>query len=424
MQFDVVIVGGGMVGASLALALRGLALDVLLVEAHAPDSVAQPSFDERTTALGNGTRRIFEALGVWEAMRGAAAPIRCIHVSERGGFGFARLVAAEQGIEAFGYVVANRVIGRTLWEALRRPQAVARGSLELRAPATVGALEVAADRIWLSVEPAAAGAPPERVGARLVVAADGAQSMLRGQAGIGAEVEDYGQTAIIANIGTEPANDGTAYERFTSSGPLAVLPLHDGSYTVIWTLAPELAAQTLRLGDTEFLAALQGAFGWRVGRLRRVGRRVAYPLLLTRADDTAANRVLLIGNASQALHPVAGQGFNLGLRDAATLAEVLAEALAETLAVPSGGVGEPPDVGDPALLASFCARRAADRRGVTRFTDGLIKLFGDERPGFGVARNLGLLLFDLAPPAKRALSRLSSGFSGRTPRLARGLSLP
>jgi 2-octaprenyl-6-methoxyphenol hydroxylase len=419
MQFDVVIVGGGMVGASLALALRGLALDVLLVEAYVPDSAAQPSFDERTTALGNGTRRIFEALGVWDAMRDAAAPIRSIHVSERGGFGFARLVAAEQGIEAFGYVVANRVIGRTLWESLRRADPAARGSLQLRAPATTGALETATDRIWLTIEGSGSAAQTLRVGARLVVAADGAQSLLRGQAGIGAEVADYGQTAIIANVGAEPVNDGTAYERFTPSGPLAVLPLHDGSYTVIWTLAPEIAAQTLALGDAEFLSALQRAFGWRVGRLRRVGRRVAYPLVLTRADETPANRLVLIGNAAQALHPVAGQGFNLGLRDAATLAEVLAEALAAQ----SAAAG-PTDVGDPALLASFAARRATDRRGVTRFTDGLVKLFADERPGFGVARNLGLLLFDLAPPAKRARSRLSSGFSGRTPRLARGLSLP
>jgi 2-octaprenyl-6-methoxyphenol hydroxylase len=407
LEVDVAIVGGGMVGASLALALRGLDLDVALIESLPPDSSAQTSFDERTTALGNGTRRVFEALQVWDSIRGEAAAIRSIHVSERGGFGFARLVAAEQGIEAFGYVVPNRVIGRVLWEALRRP-AAGPGRLDLYMPASVRDAEIGSERVELRLEGAECGSLT--IAARLAVAADGAKSVLRERAGIGAAVEDYGQTAVIASVRAERAHDGTAYERFTTDGPLALLPRHDGSYTVIWTLDPGRAAEVLRLEDAVFLQGLQQAFGWRVGRLEQVGRRAAYPLALTRAEATVAARTVLIGNASQSLHPVAGQGFNLGLRDAATLAELIGEQ--------QGG-----DVGAAPFLARFAARRVADRGGVTRFTDGLIRLFGDDRPGVGFARNLGLLLFDLAPPAKRALSRLSLGFAGRTPRLARGLPL-
>jgi 2-octaprenyl-6-methoxyphenol hydroxylase len=407
LEVDVAIVGGGMVGASLALALRGLDLDVALIESLPPDSSAQTSFDERTTALGNGTRRVFEALQVWDSIRGEAAAIRSIHVSERGGFGFARLVAGEQGIEAFGYVVPNRVIGRVLWEALRRP-AAGPGRLDLYMPASVRDAEIGSERVELRLEGAECGSLT--IAARLAVAADGAKSVLRERAGIGAAVEDYGQTAVIASVRAERAHDGTAYERFTTDGPLALLPRHDGSYTVIWTLDPGRAAEVLRLEDAVFLQGLQQAFGWRVGRLEQVGRRAAYPLALTRAEATVAARTVLIGNASQSLHPVAGQGFNLGLRDAATLAELIGEQ--------QGG-----DVGAAPFLARFAARRVADRGGVTRFTDGLIRLFGDDRPGVGFARNLGLLLFDLAPPAKRALSRLSLGFAGRTPRLARGLPL-
>ena len=211
------------------------------------------------------------------------------------------------------------------------------------------------------------------------------------------------------------AASGIAYERFTPDGPFAVLPLHDGHYGVVWTLTPQAAEHVMALPDAEYLAALQRAFGWRIGRLERVGQRSAYPLKLTRASVVTGPRVALIGNAAQALHPVAGQGFNLGLRDAATLAEVLAERCRQDAAV---------DVGSDAVLAEFAARRSSDRDGVTRLTDGLVKLFGDTRPGVPLLRDLGLLLFDLSPSAKQAMSRLSWGFSGQIPRLARGLPLP
>ena len=404
---DVVIVGGGMVGASLALALADTGLDVTMIEGVAPGSAAQPSFDDRTTALGNASRRIFAALGVWDAIAPQAAPIRTIHVSDAGRFGFARLNASEQGIDAFGYVVTNRVIGAALWAKLGASQGIT-----LRAPAHPEGIQIAADGVRLTIVDDR-GSGREEIVARLIVAADGAHSSVRAAAGIGAAIEDYEQVAIAANLATDRPHDGTAYERFTPSGPLAVLPLFDGSYGVVWSATPPEAIRLLALDDAAFLAELQTRFGWRAGRFTRVGRRASYPLKLTRAATTVSTRAVLIGNAAQALHPVAGQGFNLGLRDAAMLAEVLASTTGSDRI----------DPGSAELLARFEHWRAGDRGGVIRFTDGLIKLFGDTRPGMGLARNFGLLLFDLTPPAKSALARVSAGFAGPTPRLARGLAL-
>ena len=398
-RVDVAIIGGGMVGASLAVALADTGISALLVEGTAPGSKSQPSFDDRTTALGNASRRIFQSLGVWERLAPEAAAIRAIHVSDAGRFGFARLNAAEQGIDALGYVIPNRVIGAALWEKLQGAQDVL-----LRVPARPEKVQIGNQEVTFEVG-------GESVSARLVVAADGAHSVVRAAASIVADVEDYDQIAIVANVAADRPHDGTAYERFTQSGPLAVLPLHDGSYGVIWTSAPARAAEILSFDDATYLRELQDRFGWRAGRFVRAGVRASYPLKLTRAATTVAERTVLIGNAAQALHPVAGQGFNLGLRDAAMLAEVIA------------GADPGADVGSPELLRKFAAWREGDRSGVVRFTDGLVKLFADTRPGVGMLRNFGLLLFDLSPPAKSALARVSAGFSGPTPRLARGLGL-
>lgn len=391
-----------MVGASVALALAGSGRRLLLVESVPFGAAVQPSFDERTTALGNASRRIFEGLGVWTQVADEAEPIRSIHVSEAGRFGVARLDAAQQGIDAFGYVVPNRRIGSALWARL-----AAAPDLQLQVPARLEKLAISATGVQFTLISESSGAVP--VSARLVVAADGAQSQVRGAAGITAAVEDYGQMAVVANVVPDRPHGNRAFERFTATGPLAVLPRHDGALAVIWACRPERATQLLALDDEAYLAQLQRHFGWRAGRFVRAGRRGAYPLKLTRAAGTVAERTVLIGNAAQALHPVAGQGFNLGLRDAAMLAEVIANA--------------PGDPGAPELLRRFATWRARDRGGVVRFTDGLVKLFADRRPGVGLVRNLGLLMFDLSPPAKSALARVSAGFGGPTPRLARGLPL-
>jgi 2-octaprenyl-6-methoxyphenol hydroxylase len=400
-NFDVAVVGGGLVGASFALALAATRLQTVLIEGVVPSSDAQPSFDERTTALGNASRRIFQSLDAWDAINSGAAEIRAIHVSDAGRFGFARLDAQDHGIEAFGYVAANRLIGAALWERLAAARQIA-----LRVPATVRDVSIEPDRVTLSLHDERG---VEQIAARLVVAADGADSKVRQAAGIDAQIKEYGQVALVANVAADTPHDGTAFERFTPAGPIALLPLRDGSYTAVWARAPAQAEHAVSLDELEFRELLQRHFGWRAGRFRRAGRRAAYPLRLTRAAAAVRSRTVLIGNAAQALHPVAGQGFNLGLRDAAHLAEILAVA-----------DGDP---GAPRVLESFAAQRAADRRGVVGFTDGLVRLFGDPRPPIRVARNLGLLLFDLLPPAKSALARVSTGFGGRTPRLARGLPL-
>jgi 2-octaprenyl-6-methoxyphenol hydroxylase len=401
-EVDVAIVGGGLVGASLALGLAGTGVRTLLIESVAPDSAVQPSFDERTTALGNASRRIFQGLGIWDEVSREAAAIRAIHVSDAGRFGFARLKAEEHGIDAFGYVVPNRVIGTALWHRLSGAAGV-----EVRVPASVQDLDITTERAYFTVVTSAG--TREVTSARLLVAADGAQSSVRTAAGISAGVEDYDQIAITAAVAGDRAHDGTAYERFTPSGPVAVLPLRGGGYGTIWSCAPQRATELLALADDAYLGELQSRFGWRAGRLKRIGRRASYPLKLTRAATTVARRTVLIGNAAQALHPIAGQGFNLGLRDAALLAEVIA-----------GATG---DVGAPELLRKFSDWRAADRGGVIRFTDGLVRLFGSRLPGVSLMRGLGLVAFDLSPPAKRALARVSLGFGGPTPRLARGLPL-
>jgi 2-octaprenyl-6-methoxyphenol hydroxylase len=242
----------------------------------------------------------------------------------------------------------------------------------------------------------------------LAVAADGAHSAVRRDAGITATEADYDQVAIVANVAADMPHDGTAFERFTGAGPLALVPLRDGSYTLIWARSPQAAATTLGASTADFLCQLQQHFGWRAGKFISVGRRASYALKLTRADAAVAPRTVLIGNAAQSLHPVAGQGFNLALRDVAALAELVA------------ADGDP---GADTVLAAFAQGREQDRRGVTRFTDGLIRVFGDTRAPVGLARGAGLLLFDLLPPAKRALARVSLGFGGRAPRLARGLPL-
>ncbi|HWL63476.1 MAG TPA: 2-octaprenyl-6-methoxyphenyl hydroxylase [Steroidobacteraceae bacterium] len=409
--FDIAIVGGGLAGASLAAALRELPFSIALVEAFAPDSAAQPSFDERTTALGNASRRIFEALGVWPRLAAEAAPIAAIHVSDAGRYGFARLDAASLGQQALGYVVPNRVLGRELWGMLRTAPRIAAFM-----PARVTALQVQEDAALIALEQ---GGQSRSLRARLVVAADGAQSMVRTVAGLAASVDDYAQVAVVAALRTDQPNDGVAYERFTSAGPMALLPLaalpHVGRTgacwrTLVWAASPEQAAALMQLPDAQFLARWQEAFGWRAGRALQLGSRGRYPLALTQSQGTVAPRIVLLGNAAQSLHPVAGQGFNLALRDVAELAEVLACA----------GEGDP---GAAALLAEYAARRQQDRSGVIGFTDALVRVFGNAHPAVVAARDAGLLLFDLLPPAKRALARVSLGFGARSARLARGLPL-
>jgi 2-octaprenyl-6-methoxyphenol hydroxylase len=416
---DVAVVGGGMVGASLAVALAPLGLKVALVEAVAHDSASQSSFDERTTALSNGSRRILETLGVWADVETSATPIRKIHVSDQGHFGFARIDASELGLAAMGHVVPNRALGRALWSRLGAgagagadAYAGSGAGIHIHCPAEVSRVSAAEDRVTLEI---AQGGATATIDAKLVVAADGVHSAVRGAFGVDAEFRDYEQTAVITTVLPQRFHDHVAYERFTASGPLALLPLEGGRCTLVLTLSRAMAESAMAWTDAEFLAELQRRFGFRLGRFLKVGRRVPYPLSLTRALRTSAGRCVIIGNAAQGLHPVAGMGFNLGLRDVATLAELIAERRHDA----------PFDAGAPGLLAEYDAWRASDRGGVIAFTDGLVRMFANPLRAVQRLRNIGLLAFDLLPPAKAALSSLSTGTAGgaRVPKLARGVAL-
>ncbi len=397
---DIAVVGGGMVGASLAAALEGLDVRAALIEAIPHDAPTQPSFDERTTALSNGSRRILETLGVWSAVAPAATAIARIHVSDRGHFGFARIDAAEQGLKSLGHVVPNRALGGALWSKL-----AGRRDLRIYCPAKLHGVTAGEDSVELEV--ASADGAHSTLRTRLVVAADGAESAVRSAFGIAAEVRDYEQTAVITTVLPRNFHEHVAYERFTDTGPLALLPLTDGRCTLVLTLSRALADAALAWSDQEFLTELQKRFGWRLGRFLKVGRRVAYPLSLTRARQTSAGRCIIVGNAAQGLHPVAGMGFNLGLRDVASLAELIAEHRNELERVPT----------------AYDAWRAGDRREIIGFTDGLVRLFSNSFGPLQTLRNFGLLAFDVLPPAKAALSSLSTGAAGRIPKLARGVPL-
>jgi 2-octaprenyl-6-methoxyphenol hydroxylase len=395
---DVAIAGGGMVGLSLAAALADLPLDVVVIEPVAPGADAQPSFDARTTALSGGSRRVLEGIGAWAAVAAGATPIRRIHVSERGAFGTTLLTAEEQGVASLGYTVENRLLGQSLRARVGAfPRIRVCNARVATVAAGVGAIHIATDG-------------GEELEARLVVAADGAQSAVRAALGIGAGVSDYGQHAVIAHVDTARFHDYTAFERFMPDGPVAVLPIGEGRSAIVWTLAPDAARRALTLDDRTFLAELQSAFGLRLGRFTRTGRRQAYPLALTQAERLTAPRAVVLGNAAQSLHPVAAQGFNLALRDVAMLAELLAEA----------GDGDP---GDPALLERYAAERAPDREAVIRFTDSLVRGFGLPLATLRRARGHGLLAFDLLRPVKHEFARRTMGLAGRQPRLVRGLPL-
>lgn len=404
LETDVVIVGGGLAGTLLAQALLAVPVRVALVEAHEVRRLEQPSFDSRATALANGTVRILGQLDLWREIAARAERIAHIHIGQQGRFGAARIHADEEGVDALGYTVENRVLGEALWRRLED-----RDGFDCLSPARWEALETGIGGVTARVRLEDRSV---EVRGRLLVAADGARSSIRSALGITARTSAYDQQALIANISTTRPHEGWAFERFTPTGPLAVLPLA-GRSAVVWTLATDAAGRMQAQTDAEFAAALQRVFGYRLGRIRRVGRRDAHPLIRLRSDAVTGPRSVLIGNAAVSMHPVAGQSFNLAVRDIAALAELVAAARRE----PGG------DIGRPELLSEYRRWRAADQRSVSWFTHGLVTGMGLDLPGLALLRDVGLIGFDLLPGAKRALARHTMGLGGRVPRLARGLGL-
>ncbi len=404
-DYDLLIIGGGLVGASLACALAGQGLRIGLVEAAPLPVSDHPSYDDRSIALAEGARRIFQTLGLWEALAADATPIRQIHISERGSPGFAHLDHREEGVAALGYVAEARRIGQALLARLPKLPDV-----ELLCPARLDTVAIETDAACVTLHLPKARTAALR--ARLLVAADGAHSPVREQLGIAALRWEYDQQAVIANVTPTRPHENIAYERFTEEGPIALLPLSGNRCAVVCTVNDADMPAIMALDDAGFIALLHQRFGDRLGPFLQVGRRQAWPLFLLKAREHARSRVALIGNAAHTLHPIAGQGFNLGIRDVAALAEVIADA---------GRMGE--DIGELKVLNRYADWRRWDQRQMVLFTDGLNRMFANPLPPLRVARTLGLLAFDLLPPLKRRFARQAMGLDGRLPKLARGLAL-
>jgi 2-octaprenyl-6-methoxyphenol hydroxylase len=396
----ILIIGGGMVGVTLALLLaEDPGLRITLVEA-APLPVLvpgeplpyRPSFDARNTALSRRTVATYRALGLWDELQAHATPIHSIHISDRGRFGMARLNAAEERVESFGQVIENAWLGLVLLGALRQ-----RANVQIIDGATVTGIHQARDVITADIRQ---GETRFSLSAPLLVAADGADSACRGFLGLSAEKQDYGQTAIVTTVATHLPHQHMAFERFTDAGPIALLPLPDERRALVWTLPSGAEEKILALDDNGFLTALQAAFGRRAGKFTRVGKRFAYPLGLMVAHHQVQPRAVILGNAAHTLHPVAGQGFNLCLRDCLALSERVMRAARQ------GG-----DIGDFALLRDYEAARATDQNNVIQFSDKLVRGFSSTLPGWTLLRNIGLVGFDLLPQAKQTLARYAMGLN-------------
>ena len=395
-QVKLAIIGGGLVGASLALALQAGAKargwSIVLIEPFAPGDSYQPSYDARSTALSYGTQQIYQRLGIWPKVAERAEAIAHIHVSDRGRFAAARLSAEEEGVPALGYVAENAWLGHCLWQALD-PEVVT-----WRCPAEVvkmQAIDVAPGRggyrLTLNDE--------SLLDCDLAVLADGGRSGLREQLGITVKTTAYQQSALIANISISQPHGGLAFERFTDEGPMALLPLSDNRSALVWTRPGDDAQRLLALDDRAFLAELQHVFGYRLGALRQVGARHVYPLSLIEAQEQVRPHLVVLGNAAHSLHPIAGQGYNLALRDV--------QALAQTLLAG-------PDVpGDFATLQQYYARQQLDQSLTVGFSDRVTRLFSNAEPLLAAGRNLGLLGLDMLPPAKRWFARQAMGIGTR-----------
>lgn len=404
MNCDIAIVGGGLAGASLAVALAPLGYDIKVIEAVAYKAVQQPSYDDRTLALSHSSCRILSGIGLWQALETNATAIRKIFITELARPGRVVLDSAELGLTEYGHVVEARSFGAVVTTQLEQTD-----NIEVISPAKVTDIEIGGSRTRLSLE---TDADVNHLEARLVVAADGANSFIRNHLQIPTETRDYSQTAVICNITPEIAHEGRAFECLTDSGPFAVLP-HTGTRCgLVWSVATESASEILGLDDETFLSRAQLRFGSQLGAFTKTGTRTAYPLKLVRSRQDICERLVILGNAAHAIHPIGAQGFNLALRDAAVLAEVLADD-------DRGDYGQR-DPGESGLLQTYSQWRRRDQRGTIAASDGMARLFAHPSVFAAGLRTTGLLAHAILPSLRRRSAIKAMGYRGRVPRLALG----
>ncbi|MGV0887308.1 2-octaprenyl-6-methoxyphenyl hydroxylase [Acinetobacter venetianus] len=400
MQQQVIIVGGGMVGLSLALMLAKSNIAVKLLEAvkypnYDDENVApyHSSFDARNTALSRRSVQIYQKLGLWEALQQHATPILQVHITEQGSFGKARLVAEQEKVESFGQVIENAWLGRVLLTQVRQQPLI-----ELIDGVQVTSLTQDDDAVH--IEAMRNGEYIHSLKSKLVIAADGRDSFCRQAIGVGVDEHDYDQVAIVTTVQTSKPHQQVGFERFSALGPLALLPL-PGEYrrSVVWPVRKGTEAEWLgEENDQHFLDALQQTYGDRAGKFEKTGKRFSYPLSQVLADKQAVGRVVLMGNAAHTIHPVAGQGFNLCLRDADVLVRYLMEQLAKS-----------DDIGNPDNLLAYEQARLTDQQRVIKFCDSVVRGFSNQNPILKLLRNTGLIAFDVIPGIKPLVANYAMG---------------
>lgn len=403
-HYDLVIIGGGMVGASLVCALlpvaQQLSLKIALIEQQAMPTQEgqpfQPSYDARSTALAYGVRSFYQATGLWDRLQQHLTPIKHIHVSDKGRFGITRLHAQEEGVEALGYVVENHWLGQVLIDHIKQDN---RGHVDLICPASVETVTPSSEGAILEVTH---DEQHHTLNAELVVLADGGRSGLRQALGIHFDEQPYHQHALVTNVSLDRPHQHIAYERFTERGPMALLPGETLNNEVrcglVWTLPDEQTDHLLSLNERDFLAELHQAFGYRAGRFMRVGERYHYPLKLTQAEEQVRHGLVVLGNAAHSLHPIAGQGYNLALRGVTDLAETIIESRQQGLRL-----------GDLSRLQAYERLRRSDQQRTIMFSDRTMRLFSNANPLLGLGRSIGLQVMDLSPVAKTLFARSAMG---------------
>ncbi|MDD9341564.1 MAG: 2-octaprenyl-6-methoxyphenyl hydroxylase [Providencia heimbachae] len=387
---NVIIVGGGMAGATLALAISSLSqgkLSVSLVEASLPEG-KHPGFDARAIALAHGTCQYLSKIGIWPAFADCVTPITHVHVSDRGHAGFVNIEANDYHIPSLGNVIELHEAGARLFSLLRKAPGVT-----LHCPAKVENVHRSQEHVTVTLDNG------EEISGELLIGADGSHSAIGKACNMQWDEDDYGQVAIIANVKTSIDPKGQAFERFTEFGPLALLPMSQGRSSLVWCHHQGHADAINEWNDETFTQKLQQAFGWRLGKILLAGKRNCYPLVLRKVVNPISHRMVLVGNAAQTLHPIAGQGFNLGIRDVMQLAETVVSAHKSNR-----------DIGEYSLLNQYQQIRAADREKTITMTDGLVRVFANRCLPLIVGRNLGLMAMEMLPPVRDILARQTLGW--------------